>query len=250
MQSSFLEVRNLSHGFARFPALKELSFDVREGEIVSLVGPSGCGKTVLLRLLAGLLELQSGDIRWSRASRLAMAFQSTALFPWLTLRENLAICINQEGISEKERGERAREALAVAHLERFGDHYPSEVSGGMAQRVNVLRCFASGADFILMDEPFVHLDFLQRTELLDFTLSVWGKDRKTILFVTHDIDEAIYLSDRIVVLSGSPASVKDVLSVTLPRPRSPEAIRSHPDYIGLFSRVRSLLASGPAGGPA
>lgn len=232
MPRNLIEVRNLERRFGDQTVLSGMSLDVREGEILCLLGPSGCGKTVFLKVLAGLLERTGGTI--SRQSPgVSMAFQKSPLFPWLTVLENLEIC----GFPR----ERSLEYLDRAHLGRFRFHHPKQISGGMQQKVNILRSFLSEAPLVLMDEPFVFLDFLQRTELQEFTLDIWQRERKTIVFVTHDIDEAILMADRILVMSGGPGRIIREFEVRFGRPRDPGALRGKQEYSSLFAAISKTL---------
>jgi NitT/TauT family transport system ATP-binding protein len=233
---------NVTHGFAGLRVLDRLNLQVRQGEFVSVLGPSGCGKTVLLKMFAGLLWPSSGSVAVN--ARTALSFQRSPMFPWLDLTENVLICMNQEGLDAAAKRELLGNYFRLARLEGFEDSFPAQVSGGMQQKVNVIRAFCSGADLILMDEPFVSLDFVQRLELQALTTDLWSRDGKTILFVTHDVDEAIFLSDRICVLSQRPARLISEFEVDIPRPRSIEDVRRSGDYARLFTAVSGALRDG------
>jgi NitT/TauT family transport system ATP-binding protein len=190
------------------PALADINFTVQEAEFVSVVGPSGCGKTTLLRVLAGLLSPTEGSVSFNeRRAEAAVVFQEKSLFPWMTVIENAAFGLEMKNVARAE-----REALATSMLARFGlggreRAYPHQLSSGMKQRVAVVRAFLSGAPLLLMDEPFGALDCQTRWMAQQELASLWREDRKTVVFVTHDVDEAIRLSDRILVLSEAPGRI-------------------------------------------
>ncbi|MFB6081306.1 MAG: ABC transporter ATP-binding protein [Halanaeroarchaeum sp.] len=205
---------------------EDLSFSVADHEFVVVVGPSGCGKTTLLKLLAGLIEPDTGSVIVDGepvdgpSPQVAMVFQNFVLLPWLTVLENVALGLKvQEGIPTEDRRRRAREWIEKVGLGGYEDAQPSELSGGMQQRVGLARALAVDPDVLLMDEPFGALDAQTRDSLQSELLELWATERKTIVFVTHDIDEAIYLADRILVLSPKPARVVDEMTVDIPRPR-------------------------------
>lgn len=232
----------LSQSFGSLAVLDRLSFGLDEGDFVSIVGPSGCGKTILLRVLAGLQRPTSGSVRLG-AAPVAYAFQKSPLFPWLTLLENVRLCVGGDAASL----EKIDRYFALAGLSAFRNALPSRISVGMRQKVNVIRAFSSGRPVILMDEPFVSLDFPSRRELQDLTLELWGRERKTILFVTHDVDEALLLSQRVLVFSARPGRVVRELPLYLPYPRDPQAVRSSAEYINGFREISSLLLAGRGG---
>lgn len=219
--------------------LDRLSFSLDEGDFAAIVGPSGCGKTVLLRVLAGLQKPTSGSVQL-RAAPVAYAFQKSPLFPWLSLLENVRLCVGSDPLAK----ERIEHYFQLAGLSSFRHELPSRISVGMRQKVNVIRAFASGRPVILMDEPFVSLDFPSRRELQELTLELWGRERKTILFVTHDVDEAILLAQRVLVFSPRPGRVERDLSLYLPYPRDPQAARSSAEYINAFREISSVLLAG------
>ena len=212
-------------------ALRGLTLDVRAGEFLSVVGPSGCGKTTLLRVLAGLLKPTAGTVEWqddSSARRVSMIRQDGGLFPWLTVLDNAAFALEAQGVGRDERRRQAR-----SWLERFGlggreRAYPHQISAGMRQRVALARGFLSRPQLLLMDEPFGALDALTRMQLQRELLSLWEEQRVTVVFVTHDVDEAIMLSDRVVALSQHPGAVLSEHKVFLERPRSIDMEFSEP----------------------
>ncbi len=229
-----LTVTDLSRSFGPLTVLDRISFAAGPGEVVSLVGPSGCGKTVLLRTIAGLLDCQAGSVR--AEGTIAYAFQKAPLFPWLSLVENVKLCLGEDA-----RG-KIPDYFRAAGLAGFENELPRKISGGMRQKVNVIRAFCSARPLILMDEPFVSLDFPSREELRELTLKLREQEQKTIVFVTHDIDEAIQISDRVLVLSPRPARVVKELAVTGPYPRE----RGSKLYTDTFREIAEQLRAGHA----
>lgn len=226
-----IRVRDLDHVYnangQTTMALKGIDFEVPAGHFMSIVGPSGCGKSSLLMMLAGLLTPTSGEILIGGApmarpdpTRVGVVFQDASLFPWLTARKNVEFPLFLRGVDKKTRQEKAMEALALVGLEGFADSLPHELSGGMKQRVSIARGLVQDPPILLMDEPFAALDEQTRIAMGDELLRIWERTRKTIVFVTHGLSEAIYLSDQIVVLSGRPGRILDLPNVDLPRPRT------------------------------
>ena len=206
-------------------ALAGVSFAAGGHEIVSVVGPSGCGKTTLLKLLSGLLRPTSGSIRFEDGGSRsglpnALVFQEHGVFPWLTVVDNVAFGLEMRGVRAAERRERARAFLGRGGLLDFGGRYPHELSSGMRQRVGIARAFVSGAPILLLDEPFGALDAQTRLLLQQELLGIWQQDRKLVVFVTHDIEEAILMGDRVLVMSGRPGRILEEIRIPLPRPRS------------------------------
>lgn len=206
------------------PALRDLSFDNRENEFLTFVGPSGCGKTTLLRVLAGLVEADRGEIRRvpgadDRNDRVLLVSQEHNLFPWMSAADNAAFGLEMQGVARPERLERAREILARLGCGGKDRAYPCQLSMGMKQRVAVARCILSDPAIMLMDEPFAALDCQTRFVLQQELLEIWEQDRRSVIFVTHDVEEAILLSDRIIVLSEGPGSVVAEYRVPAARPR-------------------------------
>lgn len=237
-----VRVGELSQRFGALPVLERISFSLDEGDFVSIVGPSGSGKTVLLRILAGLQKQSSGSVQL-RAAPVAYAFQKSPLFPWLSLLENVRLCVGSDPASR----ERIERYFELAGLASFRHALPSSISVGMRQKVNVIRAFASGRPVILMDEPFVSLDFPSRRELQELTIELWGREKKTILFVTHDVDEALLLSQRVLVFSPRPGRVARDLALYLPYPRDPQAVRSSAEYINAYREISTHLLAGKGG---
>ncbi|MFB6087015.1 MAG: ABC transporter ATP-binding protein [Haloarculaceae archaeon] len=213
-------------GGAEVQALDSVTFGVEEGEFVCIVGPSGCGKTTLFRIIAGLETSTEGEVRLGGervtgpAMDRGMVFQEYDLFPWRTVLENVIFGLEQQEMSAERRTERAREMIELVGLDGFADAYPNELSGGMKQRVGIARALAVDPALLLMDEPFGSVDAQTRNMLHDELLDIWEETRKTVLFVTHDVEEAVTLADRVVVLSSGPGSVTEIVDIDLERPRS------------------------------
>jgi NitT/TauT family transport system ATP-binding protein len=234
MTASQAPVVSLRHVSKAYPArtgqrlaLADITLDVARGEFVCVVGPSGAGKTTLLRCLAGLLPPTSGEAMFEGTplrrvpDQVGVVFQdySRSLFPWLTVSRNITLPLKARGIGKAGRAERAAEVLASVGLSDVGRHYPWQLSGGMQQRVAIARALAYRPDLLLMDEPFASVDAQTRFELEDLILRVHDESGVTVVFITHDIDEAVYLADRVVVLSASPGVVEEMVDITLPKPR-------------------------------
>lgn len=207
-------------------ALEDISIEIERGEFLCILGPSGCGKTTLLRLVAGLDRPTSGEIIVEGKSvtgpdpRLAMIFQEYSLYPWRTVRGNIAFGLQMRGMPREERDERVNHFIQLVGLEGFGDSYPYELSGGMRQRVAVARALATDPAVLLMDEPFGALDAQTRNRMQKELLLIWEKTKKTVIFVTHSVDEAVYIADRILVLSTRPGRVAGIYDIDIPRPRN------------------------------
>jgi NitT/TauT family transport system ATP-binding protein len=207
-------------GTAQIPALRDVSFETREGEFLSLIGPSGCGKTTLLRTLANLIQPTEGTIERVPGERILLVFQEDSLFPWMTVLDNAVFGLQMQGVAPASRESTARALLIRFGLEGREHAYPHQLSVGMKQRVALVRCFLSNPAVMLMDEPFAALDARTRLALQQELLALWDQDRKTVIFVTHDIEEAILVSDRILVLNGPPGAIIDELTVPFARPRN------------------------------
>ncbi|HLH69149.1 MAG TPA: ABC transporter ATP-binding protein [Candidatus Dormibacteraeota bacterium] len=245
-----LELVGLGKTFGEGPgatqAIAELTFSVQEGELVSVVGPSGCGKTTMLRCVAGLLAPSSGEVRLRGRTvvgpppEMAFVFQdySRSLMPWLSVRDNVELPLRHKSrLSRRERRSLVEDAVSSVGLGRFLDRYPWQLSGGMQQRVAIARALAYQPEILLMDEPFASVDAQARADLEDLVLQVQGAYGVTILFVTHDIDEAVYLSDRVVVLTRPPTTVQETVSVELPRPRDQVSTKELPEFARLRAHV-------------
>lgn len=228
-------------------AFEGLSFDVHDNEILCIVGPSGCGKTTLLRCIDGLVPLSAGRILLDGSPvagpppRMAVVFQHFGLFPWKTVEANVAYGLRLSGVARAEASARVRRVLALVGLQAFAAYYPYQLSGGMQQRVGLARALAIDPEVLLMDEPFAALDAQTREILQEEMLRILDQERKTIVFVTHSIDEALLLGDRVIVLTARPARVREVLPVPYGRPRSVAAVRADPAFGTLRARVWDLL---------
>jgi NitT/TauT family transport system ATP-binding protein len=255
VQGPIISLRNVSKAFkdGEVQAIQGISFDIRVGEFVSLVGPSGCGKTTLLRLIDGLIDVDEGEIlvageRPRPGPDLAMVFQSARLMPWRTVVGNIEFALTFRGIDRKERRERAMALLGSVGLIDFAMAYPHELSGGMQQRVGLARALAVQPKVLLMDEPFAALDAMTRQTLRTELLQLWARRRMAVVFVTHDIDEAILLSQRIILLRPRPGRIDEIVDVHLPAPRWEHDPRAMPAFIELrehlWDRIRNMVREG------
>jgi NitT/TauT family transport system ATP-binding protein len=222
-------------------AIRDISLTVDAGDFVSVVGPSGCGKTTMLNTIAGFLAPTAGRIRVDDRAvsgpgpDRGVVFQSFALFPWRTVLDNVAFGPKMRGMPKARRHEIAREYLALAGLSHAAERYPNELSGGMQQRVGVVRALANEPDVLLMDEPFAAVDAQTRMTLQEELTRIWGERRSTVLFITHDVNEAVFLANRVVVLSRG--SVLDDIAIDLPRPRAWDALIEDAAFKSLAARV-------------
>lgn len=227
-------------------ALTGVSLDIQKGEFISLLGPSGCGKTTLLRIIADLLQPTSGEISIAgespRDARLSkkygIVFQSPVLYDWRTVKKNIMLPLEIMHIPKAEREDRAMKMLDIVGLTEFANHYPNQLSGGMQQRVGIARALAIQPQILLMDEPFSALDEFTKEKLHEDLLRIWAKTNKTIIFVTHNIQEAVFLSSRICVLSPHPGRLSAVIDVDLPRPRTMD-IKDTPEFTAYVAKVRN-----------
>ena len=210
-------LRGVSHAFGGLQVLDALTFEICRGEFVAIVGPSGCGKTTLLNLLSGNYQPTAGILE--RNGRHRMVYQQNSLFPWWTVNENISLGLRKLA-KNGERQSKLRELLDLIRLEGFGDHYPHQLSGGMRQRVELARALAGDSDTLLMDEPFSALDYLERLRMRQELARILEKRTHTVVLVTHDIEEAAQLADRVLVLSERPARIRRELRIHAPRPRS------------------------------
>lgn len=228
--------------------LDRVSLDIRQGEFLSLLGPSGCGKTTLLRVIGDLQQQTEGEVTVSgqgaREARLShkygMVFQTPALLEWRTVLENVELPLELQRIPKKERRERALEQLRMVDLQGHENSYPKELSGGMQQRVGIARALATEPEILLMDEPFSALDEFTRERLHGDLLRIWRRTGKTIVFVTHNISEAVFLSDRVCVLSANPARLAGVIDINLPRPRENAVLKTE-EYFRTVAYVREIF---------
>jgi NitT/TauT family transport system ATP-binding protein len=228
-------------------AFRDVSFQIKPSEFVCVLGPSGCGKTTLLRTIAGLETPTEGELFIASAQNdlsadIGMIFQDQGLFPWMTVYRNLAFILeNNAGIAKAAIPDIVTEFLTKVGLEKFSHYYPHQLSGGMKQRVSIARGFATRPEILLMDEPFVFLDFQTRLYLHALLLSLWQAQQKTVVFVTHDIEEAVLLADRIIVMTARPGTIKQIIDLELERPRDIFSVRESPDYLKYVHVITELL---------
>jgi NitT/TauT family transport system ATP-binding protein len=248
-----LAARNVAKAFATgkdhpLVAVDNLSFDIHEGEFICLLGASGCGKSTILNMFAGFTQPTAGDVLLRGQPireiepRCGMIFQSYALFPWKTVRANVEFALKMKGVPRTERRARASAFIEMVNLEGFEDHYPAELSGGMQQRVTFARLLAADPEVLLMDEPFAALDAMTRQVMQEELLKLHERNGKTIVFITHSIDEALILSSRLFVMSARPGRIKAVVPNTLPTPRR-LSVQFSPEYGELKSLVWNLIES-------
>jgi NitT/TauT family transport system ATP-binding protein len=243
-----ISIRNVTKTYAdgAVHALDRASIEIAEGEFVCVVGPSGCGKSTLLRMLAGLDDADTGDITLAGSPvagpsrEVGVVFQAANLLPWLNVRENIRLPLRVGGRHEAN-DHRIGELLEVTGLSEFAARYPYELSGGMQQRAGICRALVRDPKILLMDEPFGALDALTRERMNLELQRIWQQSRKTVLLITHSISEAIFLADRVIVMSARPGRVLKDLRVDIPRPRHNDTIISHPDYPALAREIRALL---------
>jgi NitT/TauT family transport system ATP-binding protein len=256
--SSAIQIQNVSKTFAgrpagrraeaeAFTALENINLDIKAGEFLAIVGPSGCGKSTLLDLLGGLTSPSAGRILIDGepiagpALDRGLVFQQYALFPWRTALKNIEFGLEAKGVARRERTERAEHFLGMVGLAGFGDRYPYELSGGMKQRVAIARSLAYDPDVLLMDEPFAALDAQTRETLQGELLRIWEESGKTIVFITHGIDEAVYLGQRVAVMTSRPGRIKRVVDIPLESRTRQEDLRAAPEFARLRHEIWSLL---------
>ena len=245
-----LEVKNLGKSFesptGEVVALKDINFKTHKREFVCVIGPSGCGKSTLIRILAGLETPTSGEVLLNGKAvhgpgpDRGMVFQGYTLFPWLTVLRNVMFGLLQSGHSKENAEQDARQWIDLVGLTKFVNSYPHELSGGMKQRVAIARALANQPGILLMDEPFGALDAQTRSKMQSYLMDIWKNIDITILFITHDLDEAIYLADRILVLKAHPGEVQELIEVPVPQPRSPEQLLS-PEFLATKKRLEELI---------
>ena len=229
-------------GGAPTRALEPARLEVAENDFITILGPSGCGKSTLLRIVAGLDRPSAGRVLLDGRAVAGpgpdrgMVFQSYTLFPWLTVRENIAFGLRERGISEAERGKIADGFIHRVGLSGFENHWPKQLSGGMQQRTAIARALANDPKILLLDEPFGALDNQTRVLMQEMLLGIWERDQKTVLFVTHDIEEAIFLGSRVIVMSARPGRIKAEIAIDLPHPRSYK-IKTAPEFVRLKERL-------------
>ncbi|MHB8621209.1 MAG: ABC transporter ATP-binding protein [Chloroflexota bacterium] len=246
-----LELVNITKTFATpsgpFTALQNINLTIQAGEFVSLVGPSGCGKTTLVKIVDGLIAQDSGEAFLNgapseeRLRDMAFVFQDVNLLPWLSTSENVALGLRARGKSKQERRATALEVLSRVGLQDYADRPPYTLSGGMQQRVGLARALAVEPKLLLMDEPFGQVDSITRQSLQEGLGRLWNELRMMVLFVTHDIDEALFLSDKVVIMGSSPGRVREIIAVDLPRPRSQANVRTGEEGRRLYTQAMAAL---------
>lgn len=223
-------------------ALNGVNLDIHDNEFICVVGPSGCGKSTLLNIIAGLSEPTSGKVYCDgkevtgTGTERGVVFQQYALFPWLTVKKNVMFALEMRGVKGKAAEEEAMKYLEMVQLAKFADHYPKELSGGMKQRVAIARAYAAEPEVLLMDEPFGALDAQTRTQLQTELLETWEKKRKTCFFITHDVEEAIILAQRVIIMSARPGRIKDIVDINIPYPRTQET-KMTPEFMELKNHI-------------
>lgn len=248
-QTPAIELRDVSLAYeASIRVLRDIDLTVNEGEFVSIVGPSGCGKSTLLKLISGLVAPNQGDVRVrgtkveGTPASIGFMFQRDALLPWASVKDNIRVGLECARVPRAEHGERIEHLLGLLGLAEFGSHYPHALSGGMRQRTALGRLLAYAPEIYLMDEPFGALDALTKITMGRELLRIWSEQKHPVLFVTHDIEEAVSLSDRVVVMSGRPGTIKADHAVALPRPRDPRKVRMQPAFHALVEEIWSDIA--------
>ena len=243
---NILKVRGVERRFDKTLALQATDLDVAENDFITILGPSGCGKSTLLRIVAGLDVQTSGEvlldgrrISGPGADR-GMVFQSYTLFPWLTVLDNVCFGLRERGQAREQQLDTAHGFLAKVGLKGFANHYPKQLSGGMQQRTALARALANNPRMLLMDEPFGALDHQTRELMQELLLGIWEAERKTVLFVTHDIDEAVFMGSRVVVMSARPGRIKLDREVALPHPRH-YSVKTTPVFMGLKSELTEAV---------
>ncbi len=240
-----ISLKGVGLTFGSHEVLRDIDVEIGEGEFVCVIGPSGCGKTTLLRILSGLIQASRGTVSYrgkeqkEPASDIAIVFQdyANALLPWRTASQNVSLALEAAGMPRAERRDRIAELLNKVGLSKHADKYPSEMSGGMQQRLQIARCLAQNPSVILMDEPFGALDAMTRQKLQDEILSIVSESNVTAFFVTHDLEEAIYLGDRVIALEPNPGRIAELIDVPLARPRSQLTTREEPEFLALRRKL-------------
>ncbi len=240
-----IRIRDLVKTFGKLTAIDRLSLDIMPGEFFMIVGPSGCGKTTLLRILAGLDSVTSGAIEietpHSQRPVNSMIFQGDSIFPWMTVWDNAAYGLKMRRVPSSTVKEVVGHYLARTGLTRFAKYYPHQLSGGMRQRVSIARAFANDPEILLMDEPFSALDAQNKLLLQEELLHIWEEHKKTVVFITHSVDEAVFLGDRIMVMTAQPGKVKTFVPVPLARPRNIMELQKMPQFGELIAHIWSSL---------
>ncbi|MDB5570502.1 MAG: transporter ATP-binding protein [Hyphomicrobiales bacterium] len=244
-----LSIRGLTVVFSGdVTAIDNLSLDIQEGEFVAIVGPSGCGKSTLLKVVSGLVPARSGEVRVGGPAaaggkpKIGFMFQRDTLLPWATVTSNIAVGCELSGLPKEQHAERIASLIALVRLQGYEDRYPAALSGGMRQRVSLARLLAFEPDMFLMDEPFGALDYQTKIIMGRELLRIWEASRRSIVFVTHDIEEAVALADRVIVMSARPGRIVASHAVEFERPRDPRSLRGDPRFGALVQKIWSELA--------
>ena len=250
VEKGFINCENIGvvfgSGDSKVQAVKDVFLHVNPGEFVSLIGPSGCGKSTILSIVAGFLKPTSGEATVDGAkitkpgSDRGVVFQQYSLFPWLTVRKNVEFGLRMSGEPLANREQKARTLLGLAGLLAFENHYPDQLSGGMKQRIGIVRALATSPQVLLMDEPFGALDTQTRVVMQEILTNMWQQFRISVLFITHDIEESVFLSDRIYVMTSRPGRIKAEIKVPLPRPRTPD-MHDLPECVELVHKLKGLI---------
>jgi NitT/TauT family transport system ATP-binding protein len=249
-QTGHIDVRDMGVVFgaddSRIIAVNEVNLNVQPGEFVSLIGPSGCGKSTILSIVAGFMNPTTGEAlcdgkKITRpSSERGVVFQQYSLFPWLTVRKNVEFGLKMAGVNQGKRNITARSLLDLAGLLAFENHYPDQLSGGMKQRIGIVRALATSPQVLLMDEPFGALDTQTRVVMQEILTNIWQQFRISVLFITHDIEESIFLSDRVYVMTARPGRIKAEIKVPLPRPRTAD-MTDTPEFMQLVQELKGLI---------
>jgi NitT/TauT family transport system ATP-binding protein len=242
-----IEITDLSKSFGEIEALHEASFTVAEGEFVALIGPSGCGKSTLLNMVSGLMQPTSGTIRYDGVvveeinTRVGYMTQNETLLPWRSVADNISVPLEIRGMPKAARRSAIDQIIEMVGLTGFAAHYPSQLSGGMRKRVQLARTLVYEPETLLMDEPFGSLDPLLKLVVQEELLRIWEHSRKTVLYVTHDLGEAISLADRVIVFTRRPATISAIFTIDLPRPRDIGVLRGTPAFATLYEHLWEAL---------
>jgi len=241
-----IQISNLSRKFGSLRAVDDVSVDIAPGEFFVIVGPSGCGKTTLLRILAGLQLQSSGTILTDSSADgdrpgNSMVFQGDSIFPWMTVRQNASYGLKMRNVPAAQIRQVVDHYLDRTGLTKFADYFPHQLSGGMRQRVSIVRAFANDPQILLMDEPFSALDAQNKFLLQEELLRIWEEHKKTVVFITHSVDEAVLLGDRVMIMTAQPGRVKEMVPINLKRPRNILELQKSPEYGALVHRIWSTL---------
>ena len=240
-----IRIKHLIKRFRSLVAIDDVSIDIEDGTFFAIVGPSGCGKTTLLRILGGLDQVTSGEVEISDPApgrpQYSMVFQGDSIFPWMTVWQNAAYGLRMRKVAQKTIKDVVGHYLDRTGLTRFADYYPHQLSGGMRQRVAIARAFANDPQILLMDEPFSALDAQNKLLLQEELLHIWEEHKKTVVFITHSVDEAVYLGDRIMVMTAQPGRLKQFVPIPLARPRDIMEVRLEKEFHSLHREIWSVL---------